>query len=91
MKPQTKSYEPPTAVRYGTVRGLTASMLKCSPGGDAQLSAQYAEFKTVTGSGDPASHRWWGVPDTLVDTSDNGFASRDGDGVYIHYDGCDRT
>ncbi len=82
---QALIYEPPAAVRYGTVRGLTASTLKCSPGGDHALSAQYAEFGT--GQSDP-THRWWGDPGTMDETSDNGFASRDSTGAYIRYDGC---
>ena len=88
MKPQSNSYEAPVAVRYGTVRGLTASTLKCSPGGDHALSAQYAEF--ATGGTDP-THPWVGDPDSLLADSPNFFASRDAAGDPIPYDGCTRS
>ena len=48
MIAQSKSYAPPAAVRYGTVRGLTASTLKCSPGTDSMLSQRYAEFRLIS-------------------------------------------
>ncbi len=79
MKRHTKSYEPPAAVRYGTVRGLTASTLKCSPGGDHALSTPYAEFGT--GQSDP-THHWLGGGPL------HGSPSRDSSGAYIPYDGC---
>ena len=84
MKPQNSSYEAPAAVRYGTVRGLTASTLKCSPGGDHALSTPYAEF--ATGESDPA-HHWVGAPGSPLNFS----ASRDAGGEFIDYDGCTVT
>ena len=32
-------YEAPTIVRYGSVAGLTASAVKCTPGGDTGLAS----------------------------------------------------
>ncbi len=37
------AYEAPTVVRYGTVTGLTSSILKCSPGTDTGLGKSYEE------------------------------------------------
>ncbi len=87
MAIQLKSYVPPAAVRYGTVRGLTASTLKCSPGTDQALSSQsWAEF---------ADGNWHVNRFTIDPNGNNNFAdvfpSRDAAGELVVPDGCITT